>query len=272
MNIISVETTFGRIAVAQTREDGFPVVLIHGNSLSALTFDSQFNSPELIEYRLIAPDLPGHGETGKSPDTENVYSPLNYIRLIVELCLKLNIANGILAGHSLGGHMIISALQALPDLKGALVFGTPPLTVPPRMDLAFLPGPSVGLAFKPDLTEDEIMLLASGFVRQGIQPPEEIIRSIKVTDPLVRLYVGRALMSGQGNDETVRIKDFGKPFAILHGEDDQLVNNEYLNGLNFDNLWEKKVHLIKNSGHTPQIEQPEVFNAILLRFLRDVSM
>jgi pimeloyl-ACP methyl ester carboxylesterase len=270
MNKISVETSFGRIVVSQTREDGFPVVLIHGNSLSALSFEYQFNSPVLKKYRLIAPDLPGHGDTGKSQDPETVYSPFNYIKVIVEVCSKLNAGNGVIAGHSLGGHLIISALRELPDLKGALVFGTPPLTSPPRMDLAFQPGPAIGLAFKPELNEYEINLLASGFVMQGIMVPEVIVSSIRNTDPLVRFYIGRALMSGQGNDEPERIREFGKPFAILHGENDQLVNRDYIKGFLAGNLWEKKAQLIKNSGHSPQIEQAELFNSLLLRFLQGI--
>lgn len=266
-----LETTSGKIAVKQTRSDGFPVVLIHGNSLSSLTFENQINSAELEEFRLIAPDLPGHGDSGKSIDPENVYSPLNFIRVIVELCLKLDAANGILAGHSLGGHMIISALKSLPEVNGALVFGTPPLGVPPRMDLAFQPVPALGLAFKPDLTEDELMLLASVFVKPGITPPASIVSSIRATDPSVRNIVGKALVSGQGNDEAERIRNFGKPFAILHGAEDQLVNKDYINGFQSDNLWRNTIHSIINAGHTPQIEQPEVFNSFLLKFLKDIQ-
>ena len=91
------------------------------------------------------------------------------------------------------------------------------------------------------------------------------------TDPSVRNIVGKALVSGQGNDEAERIRNFGKPFAILHGAEDQLVNKDYINGFQSDNLWRNTIHSIINAGHTPQIEQPEVFNSFLLKFLKDIQ-
>ncbi len=270
MNRKFVETSFGQIAVQQNRDDGFPVFFVHGNSLSASTFVNQFNDPHFNGFRLIAPDLPGHGDTGRMKNPEKVYSPFIYIKLIIELCHMLDAADGVLVGHSLGGHLVISALEYLPGLKGAMIFGTPPLTNPPRMDRAFIQGPVLAFAFKHDLSEDETALLASGFVKHGSDIPAEISESIGKADPLVRFYIGKALMGGEAPDENRKISEFKKPFALLHGENDQFVNTEYFNEFPVPGLWKNGLQLIHNSGHSPQLEQPDLFNRILQQFLKEL--
>lgn len=270
MTRIFVETSFGQVAVWQSRDNGFPVFFVHGNSLSSATFINQFNDPHLSRFRLISLDLPGHGDTGRMNNPEEVYSPFTYIKLIIELCHKLDAADGVLVGHSLGGHLAISALEYLPALKGALIFGTPPLTNPPRMDRAFIPGPALAYAFKPDLTEDETALLASGFIKAGGNVSAEISESIGKADPLVRLYIGKALMGGNAPDENGKISLFKKPFALLHGENDQLVNREYFNEFPVPGLWRNDVQLIPDSGHSPQLEQPVLFNGLILQFIKEL--
>ena len=59
------------------------------------------------------------------------------------------------------------------------------------------------------------------------------------------------------------------PLAIFHGEQDQLLQAGYFEKLNIPTLWKGKVHLI-NSGHCPQIENPEEFNRLLAEFMEDV--
>ena len=63
------------------------ILFIHGNSLSAATFEKQLNSKELSEYRMIALDLPGCGQSEKL----NHYSLQKLSELLVEFILKLEL-------------------------------------------------------------------------------------------------------------------------------------------------------------------------------------
>lgn len=61
-----------KIAVFNTVNPIFPdIVFVHGNSLSAFTYQSQFDSQLVDQYHLVAFDLPGHGlsEPAKNPGT-----------------------------------------------------------------------------------------------------------------------------------------------------------------------------------------------------------
>lgn len=260
------------IATYQNRDHGFPIIFIHGNSLSASTFTNQFNDPLLNKYRLVAFDIPGQGNTGKSNNPEQDYSPITFIKILIELCSQLNIGNGVLVGHSLGGHIALDSLPYLTEIKGIVTFGTTPLTVPPRLDLAFLPNPILGLIFKPELSEDEIEQVAAGFVANGSASPKEIIESLKRTDPLVRLYVGKALSSGATMDEVSILTNRRIPYALLHGKMDQLVNSNYFELLPKEIIWGNRVHYIKGVGHSPQLEKPKEFNKILVDFISSLNI
>src|SRR5579872_1636260 len=68
-----LQTSQGNIAYLDSGGDGFPVVLIHGNSCSSQVFQKQFTTfgPR---YRLIAIDLPGHGKSDNALDPESAYN------------------------------------------------------------------------------------------------------------------------------------------------------------------------------------------------------
>jgi len=259
-----------KIAVYQNKEHGLPIIFVHGNSLSALTFTHQFSDPALNGFRLIAFDLPGHGNSERSSNPAQDYSPATFIKILIELCHKLNVADAIFVGHSLGGHVALDALDHLPNARGIVTFGTTPLANPPRLDLAFLPNPALNLIFKPELTSQEAQILEAALVSKGTIAPVEISNSIRNVDPLVRHYIGQALTSGSTLDELAILYRRKIPYAIVHGQDDQLVNSQYLMQLPKDLLWHGKIHVEKGAGHSLQIEKPLQFNKVLLTFINEI--
>ena len=255
-----------RIHFYESNDVGTPVFLIHGNSLSSAVFIKQLNSPLLKNYRLIAPDLPGHGNSPRSSDPDVDYQLPNLIATLVEFINSFNFEEYFLYGNSLGGHLLINCLSYLNGVKGLAINGTPPLASPPDMAACFLPNPAAMLAFKPNLLEDEITRLAAAFCKPGSANISEIEENIKNTDPEFRRVVGTGLMSGKNTDELEILKQANVPLAIIHGESDALVNQYYLQQLEIKK-WQNKVHLIENAGHLPFFENAGEFNGILERFL-----
>ena len=66
---------------------------------------------------------------------------------------------------------------------------------------------------------------------------------------------------------------FAKQFesVLFYGKEDQLVNAEYLQSLEIPSLWQHKIVMIPNAGHTPQLENPEYFNIQLLSIINFCS-
>ena len=259
------------IAYYESRSDGLPVICIHGNSLSSQSFIKQFEDPTLTDnYRLIAFDLPGHGESSQAAEPEKTYSVPGFISVLLEFVDKLNLHDTVFVGHSLGGHIILDASARLLSAKAFVIFGTPPINIPPDMGKYFLPNPVFPLAYKPDLTNDEIKNLASAFVKKNIEIPDIIINDIKRTHKKMRAYLGASMTPENMTNEVEIIENIGKPITIFHGADDQLVNGEYFKELNIPTLWDNEIKIISDSGHCPQLENPKEFNLKLNAFLDQI--
>ncbi len=259
------------IAYYESRSEGLPVICIHGNSLSSQSFIKQFEDPTLTDnYRLIALDLPGHGHSSQAIEPEKTYSLSGFISVLLEFVDKLNLHDAVFVGHSLGGHIVLNASTRLLSAKAFVIFGTPPINIPPDMGKYFLPNPVFPLVYKSDLTSDEINNLASAFVKKNIKIPNIIIKDIKRTHKEMRACLGASITPENMTNEVEIIENIGKPISIFHGKDDQLVNGEYFKELNIPSLWQNEIKIMPDSGHCPQLETPEVFNKILLNFLNEL--
>lgn len=259
-----------KIAYYETKQDGLPVVFIHGNSLSSHNFSKQFENPLLNKkYRLIAMDLTGHGKSSRAKDLEKEYSFQGMISTLIEFVDKLKLNNAVFVGHSLGGNMLLDAANILNTAKGFVIFGAPPIAVPPQMEKYFLPNPAFMLAYKADLNEEEMHTLASAFVNNKEQIIN-VIADIKKTDPDMRAYLGASIRPENLSDQVKIIENIKNPIAIFHGAEDPLVNGEYYKELHIPMLWQNEIQMISNSGHCPHLENFNEFNLKLKAFLDQI--
>lgn len=84
--------------------DGFPVVMLHGFCASSEIFQDVV--PTLgSNYRVICPDLPGHGGSELLPGGELIDQTSDWLKKFVD---KLGIEEFVLIGHSLGGYIALS--------------------------------------------------------------------------------------------------------------------------------------------------------------------
>ena len=61
------------------------------------------------------------------------------------------------------------------------------------------------------------------------------------------------------------------PLAIVNGAEDAFIHNDFINNLNYKNLWEEEVYNLPDVGHAPFWEAPDVFDPFLVRFLAALS-
>ncbi|MGE4166574.1 MAG: alpha/beta fold hydrolase, partial [Xanthobacteraceae bacterium] len=116
------------IAAVVSRGRGRPVILLHGNSSSKSVWARQIRLLNRFKRSLIAPDLPGHGESDNARDPQATYSFPGYAGVIRRL-LDLNNYNEVdVVGWSLGGHIGLELLGTEPRVRSLLIVGTPPIT------------------------------------------------------------------------------------------------------------------------------------------------
>lgn len=102
---------------------GEPVILVHGLYSSA---EMNWGLPGIIaqlaqHYQVIAPDMRGHGQSGKPVDAA-AYGP-EMAEDIVRLMDHLHIAKARVAGYSMGGMIVMKLLVLHPDRVTSAVLG-----------------------------------------------------------------------------------------------------------------------------------------------------
>ncbi|MFV9550475.1 alpha/beta fold hydrolase [Algibacter sp. PT7-4] len=237
------------------------IVFVHGNSQSVKSYNNQLNNTELNTYRLIALDLPGHG---KSASVNNYSIPL-FINTLATFCNTLQLKNYIIVGHSLGGHFTIQALPKLSHCIGAFIIAASPVSIPLNIANAYLPNALMSLLFKKDLTDKEISLFANSLTTNSSIAKKDI----KNTDAKFREHLATSIENGDMLNEVDILEKTTIPIAIIVGENDALINTNYIKTLNIPMLWGKNPLLIKNALHSPQTDTPKQLNTILTNFIKN---
>jgi len=234
------------------------IVFIHGNSSSSRVFNKIFTENEL-PFNLISFDLPGHG---KSPHN-NEYSFEIFKGASLDLIRNIE-RDVLLIGHSLGGHLALEIAQEIPNLKGLVISGAPPFEKPMVLNEVFLPNPNIDTLFSENPSEDDIKKLLNSIVKNKTAIP--IIKDdLLLTDSKVRSALAVDLSKEETFlDEKAIFLSLPVKKFIIHGEDDSLINLNYLHKLKHESNNSFDILMIKDCGHYPTIEQPEKFLQHLL--------
>lgn len=265
-----IETFAGKIAYTMSKGASMPIVFIHGNSSSKEIFKKQFDALG-DKYKLVAFDLPGHGESEDALNPESVYSFPGYTQAITQALDKLGIHQAIVCGWSLGGHIAIELLSQRPDLvAGLLITGTPPIPLTSKgINDGFIKNVRDNLTSKKELfSEDD----ARKYMIDGGVNPDEAPHLVKVnmrTDGNARYLMVKSVGDGVGANAKEVLENTDKPLTIIIGKDDPFVNNKYIEqGVTYNTLLTDK-HVL-DCGHSPHWENPEDFNNILDQFVEKI--
>jgi len=247
------------------------VVFVHGNSSSARTWLPVMRGDFGRRFRCVALDLPGHGQSEPARDQAD-YSLPGYAAVLTGVVRELGVADAIIVGWSLGGQIVMEAAPELPDARGFVIFGAPPVASPAQMGEAFLPHPAMAALFSAQVSESEARLAAESFTAPGSPlDTSEFVSDILATDGAARTGLGASAGAGRFADEIAIVSTLRQPLAVLHGTDEQLVSHDYLRKLNIPTLWRKEVQLIHGTGHAPHQEAPQQFAALLTEFIGDLD-
>jgi pimeloyl-ACP methyl ester carboxylesterase len=85
------------------------------------------DAPFAASYRMIAFDLPGHGQSSAAPDPQRSYTLPGFADATIELLGALGISEAVVFGSSLGGHIAIEMLCRYPGMRALLLSGSPPI-------------------------------------------------------------------------------------------------------------------------------------------------
>jgi len=264
-----------RIAYRQAGS-GPVVLLVHGITSSSVTWERVM--PYLARrFTVIAPDLIGHGASAKPRGDYSLGAHASSIR---DLLLALGHQRATVVGHSLGGGIAMQFSYQFPERCERLVLvdsGGLGRDVSPLLRAATLPGSELVL---PLLAATRLLdagrLAGRALGTIGLRARtdfEEIARGhATLANSEARaafLHTLRAVVEpgGQRVDASSRLYlTEHVPFLLIWGERDSIIPVAHAYTAHAQ-LPSSRLEVFADSGHFPQLDEPERFLDVLLDFI-----
>jgi pimeloyl-ACP methyl ester carboxylesterase len=253
----------------ETIGQGPDLVLLHG--LGASSFSWRHNRAALARhFRVITPDLPGHGKSPAPVDGDYRIEAL--LQGLLDFLDWHKVKKFILGGNSLGGGLALLTARERPEQVRALVLLAPAAALT-RVPLAFYPLrlPVLGYGLAALLGP----WFLPWFMRLVYCHPEPIIPEAVAgyTPPyrdfnhrLALRQVCRQLEVMPLNELAGLLKHLAQPISLIWGAQDRIlspVQGQWIK----NHLPRGEYHLLPEVGHAPQEEVPAVVNKIIIDFL-----
>jgi pimeloyl-ACP methyl ester carboxylesterase len=262
-----VELTFGQVHYELAGPDDGPlVVLVHGFSVPSFIWGPTFEALVSQGFRVLRYDLYGRGYSDR-PDV--TYDRTLYVEQLRELLGAIGVEIPVdLVGLSMGGPVVASFTSAYPESVARLVL-VDPFVGPVDAGVLIVPGLGDYLAvvfiartlpkrlagdfFDPEKVPDWEGRFREQMRYQGFR--RALLRSLRefMTEDFSSLYA--------------EVGNLGKPTLLVWGRHDRTV--PFAHSDRVAHLLGAKLLVVEESGHTPHLERPEVFEPELMGFLRD---
>jgi 3-oxoadipate enol-lactonase len=261
-----ITTRNGVTLACRDEGTGSPLVLIHGFCGSSAYWQKVI--PELAkQYRVIAPDLRGHGESSAPDETCTMERLADDL---VHLLDELSLPRVIMFGHSLGGYVTLAFAEKYPDkLSGfGLIHST-----------AF-PDSTEGKANREkgmeSIREHGIepfikALVPKLFAPEHVETMPEEVRLVKTiglaTDPMGAVHTLQGMRDRADRNHV--LKNTSLPVLLVAGERDQIIPPERTFSVEAPHVSRE---LIRSAGHMSMLETPDELIDVIRRFLEKKAM
>ncbi len=236
---------------------GQRVLYVHGTGCNTRVW-TQHMAAIADVHTPVAIDLPGHGQSGGN----GFRGMADHAYVVVELAAALGWDQFVIAGHSMGGGIALSAALYNPDRISAmmLIDTGARLRVAPSIIEAAYRVAKTGRRGPPDRTW--------GYARST---PQSVVDAIYEMTSDTRLEVThKDWICDDTFDVMRRVKEISIPTLAICGDEDNLTPVKYHEYLR-DHMPNCKLEVIERAGHWTYIEQPEAFNCAVRSFLDSLS-
>ena len=269
-----------RVAVRTAGERGPVILLLHGLAGSSETWRAAI--PELSrDFRVVAPDLLGHGASAKPRGEYSLGAHANFVR---DLLAVLGHDRATIVGHSFGGGVAMQVAYQFPTRCERIVLvGSGGLGREVNSLLRALSVAGAELVFpllcSPQL-RDAGARLGAWLARSGVRPAPVVAETWRsyasLAEPDARRAFFRTLQgvidhAGQSVAATDRLYLASRmPTLILWGARDPIIPVRHAFDAH-DAIPGSRLEIYDGVGHYPHCEEPERFVATLTDFVDSTS-
>jgi pimeloyl-ACP methyl ester carboxylesterase len=251
------------------------LLLVHGMAGSSATWRPVL--PKLAErFTVVAPDLPGHGESDKPRQDYSLGAHANALR---DLMIALGIERATVVGQSLGGGVAMQLAYQHPRHCERLVLvssGGLGTEVSWMLRALTLPGAEYLMpVLFPSFVRDVGNAVSRGLGRLGVRWPhveQEWRAYASLAEPENRPAFVRTLRAvvepgGQSVSAHDRLYLASQmPTLIVWGERDRIIPVAHAHAAH-EALPGSRLVVFESSGHFPHSEEPEAFAVALIDFI-----
>ncbi|QGA15327.1 hypothetical protein EYB26_002984 [Talaromyces marneffei] len=246
------------------------LLLLHGNSSTWKAFTPILDN-ELLQstYKILAFDLPGHGDSADAPDPQLSYSIPAYAKAALEVLRHFQVKSYVAFGSSMGGQIAWSMIEISKstqefDIRGVMTSGSVPFGNLEEAQEGFNINSEDSFATAGSYTGEEVEWAVNN--AYGGTPRLFMYEALRRTDQGARPLMFEHIVKGGSTDQRKVVKETQVPLAVVNGEKDVLIKLDVFDRLEFGNLWKGKAITVKGSGHCPYWDNPKEFLPMLTEF------
>lgn len=244
---------------------GPALLLIHGFPLNRQMWQPQLLPLARAGYRVVAPDLRGFGE---SDAPEGSYSIEVFADDLIALLDALQIEQAVVGGMSMGGYILMNMLERYPERVRAACF----ITTKSTDDDEAARARRSEMAAQAERWGSNPITKIFAELLFGEETAEEKPELIARVTSWMRGTAPEGLSGGllamrDRKDYTPLLPGFRQPSLVIAGAEDRAAAPNALELLT-GGLPGCRTLVVPKAGHMVNLEQPEVFNAAVIEFLK----
>ena len=228
--------------------------------------------PQLIQfqelgYRVIAPDMPGHGNSSFDPDNHTVDL---IAKSYIEFLEKINVEKTIVAGISIGGYITLRMWARKSDLISGLVM----ICTKAEADTEEIKGrrrTQIENIHKNGLEFFVETGAAKRVAPNTVENKPWVVDWIKMMNYTVSAEANAETLEAMAvkEDDTHTLATIDVPALILSGSHDIFIPKDCPHNLN-NGIKNSVHHVIEDTGHVASLENPTAVNSYMEDFLRSI--
>ncbi|MEX2496884.1 MAG: alpha/beta fold hydrolase [Woeseia sp.] len=247
--------------------EGAAILFLHSFGHNKNMWFPQLTHFQERGFRVIAPDMPGHGESSFDPDNHTVDLMAQWY---IELIEKLDVKKVVLAGISIGGYIGLRMWARRPELFSAMIL----------------------CCTKAEADSDEIKerrraqianIASNGlenFIETGapkrlsprtVAERPWVLDWVKMMNFTVSAQANAATLEAMAlkDDDSDTLKSIDVPTLIVSGADDVFIPKDSPKNLH-EGIKNSVHHVIPDAGHVVSLERPATVNTIMEGFLESL--